>query len=57
MVFLVRFEENFVAVIPFEDVAIGQAGKMHLVNRIGCVGNKFPQENLVIRVNGVNHEV
>ena len=57
MIFLIRFEENFVAVIPFEDITIGQAGKMHLINRIGCVRNKFPQENLVIRVNGVNHEV
>ena len=57
MIFLIRFEEDFVAVVTFQNVTVGQAGKMHLVNRIGCVGDKLPQENLVIRVNGMNHEV
>ena len=39
------------------DVFIGQCLIRQLVDGVGGVGNNFTQENLLMRVNGVYHEI
>ena len=57
MMLLVRHEKDFELVVAFEQVAVRQALKMHLLDCIRRIRNELAQENLVIRVDAVNHEV
>ena len=53
----IRRQEDLEVLIAFEQAAVRQALEMSLVDCIGCIGDELTQENLVIRVDGVNHEV
>ena len=57
MLLRIRLQEDFKAVIAFQQVAVRQALEMNLVDSIRCVGDKLTQENLVIRIDGVDHQV
>ena len=48
---------DFKARVPFEEIAVGQGLIMEFIDRIGGVGNQFPQEDFVICINRVDHEV
>ena len=48
---------DFKARVPFEEIAVGQGLIMELIDRIGGVRNEFPQENLMICINRVDHQV
>ena len=53
----IRRQEDLEILIAFEQAAVRQALEMGLVDCIGCIGDELAQEDLVIRVDGVNHEV
>ena len=53
----VRRQMDFKGRVPFEKVAVGQRLVMQLVDSIGCVGNQFAQEDFVIRINRMDHQV
>ena len=53
----IRRQENLEVLIAFEQSAVRQALEMSLVDCIRCIGDELAQEDLVIRVDGVNHEV
>ena len=36
---------DFKARVPFEEIAVGQGLIMEFIDRIGGVGNQFPQED------------
>ena len=48
---------DFKARVPFEEIAVSEGLIMELIDRIGGVRNEFPQENLVICINRVDHQV
>ena len=48
---------DFKSRIPFQDVAVGQRFIMKLIDCIGCVGYEFTQENFMIRIDRMNHQV
>ena len=54
---LVGHEEDFRAVVPLAHGAVRQSREMQLVERVRCVGNKLPEKDLVIRIDGMNHQV
>ena len=39
------------------DGGVGEALEVELVNRIGCVGDKLAQEDFLVGVNGVDHQI
>jgi hypothetical protein len=57
MALLIRHEEDLEDVVPLEQIAVREALEMRLVDGVGSIRDELPQENLVIRVNAVNHEV
>ena len=57
MAFFIRHEENFIRLVPLQKVTVRQSFKMHLVDCIRSIRNELAQENLMIRINGMNHKV
>ena len=57
MSILVRYQVDLECLIIAQDIGIGQALEMDLVDRIRCVRDELPQEDLVIRIDGVDHQV
>ena len=39
------------------DGGVGEALEVELVNRVGCVGDKLAQEDFLVGVNGVDHQI
>ena len=54
---LIRHEEDLRTLIALSQCAVRQGSEMQLVERIRRVGNKLPQKDLVIRIDGMNHQV
>ena len=53
----IRCQMDFKGRIAFEEIAIGQGLVMQLVDGIGCIGNQFAQEDFVVRINRMDHQV
>jgi len=48
---------DFKSCIPFEDIAVGQRFVVELINCIGCIGYEFTEENFMIGIDRMNHQV
>ena len=57
MALLVRHEEDLERIVPLEQIAVREALEMRLVDGVGSIRDELPQENLVIRINAVNHQI
>ena len=55
--FLVERDPDLELPLPFVQVIVGQGFEAQLVRRIGRVGDELPQEDLLVAVEGVDHEV
>ena len=53
----IRRQEDLEGLIAFEQAAVCQALEMRFIDCIRCIGDELAQEDLVIRVDGMDHEV
>ena len=54
---LVERHVNFQVVLAELDAVVGQAAEIQLVDRVGRVADELAEEDLAVRVDGVDHEV
>ena len=57
MTILVRHQENLIILVALKNITVLQGLKMQLVNSIRRIGNQLTEENLVIGINAVNHQI
>ena len=48
---------NSQLVLAYLDVGISQAFEIELVHGVGCVGDKLAQEDFLVGVDRINHEI
>ena len=53
----IRCDMDFKTRIAFEQIAVRQRFIVQFIDRIRGIGNQFPQENFMIRINGMDHQV
>ncbi len=54
---LVEAQANFQLIATFKQLWLGQGFETQFVHGVGGVGNQFPQEDFLVRVQRMNHEV
>ena len=54
---LIRCERDCKIACAESDAVVGETFKMELVQRIRCVADKLTKENLLVRIDGVYHQI